>query len=938
MTCPFRWSLASGLGLILVSSVSAQTGAIAGKVTDSSRAQPLAGAHVVVRDPTGGIVGSASTAASGSYRVVNLPAGRYSVTVSAIAFAPKRYDGVEVPAGGAATLDAVLVAQILQLDELTVTTVSRVPEKITEAPASITVIPTVQIQERPATTVIEHLKAAPGVTISQGGLVQSNVVARGFNNIFSGALLTLIDNRYASVPSLRVNVPAFFPVTNDDIEQIEFVLGPGAALYGPNVSNGVLHIITKSPLTSTGTTVSLEGGLRAGSRPVPGFSTITDDGAGLVRLGIRHASRLSPKVGFKVSGEYFKGVDWRYADPGDTLSPGSTQATRTICRGPGGCRDFDVVKWNGEARIDVKPNAHTEWITSYGRTQAENLIELTGIGAGQARDWRYQHIHSRFRFKELFIQGFGNFSNAGNTFLLRDGNPIVDDSRLWAAQAQHGTALGSRETLIYGVDFIFTDARTGGTINGSNEADDDIKEIGGYLHSVTRFGPRFDLVGAVRVDKHSRLEDPVVSPRLALVFKPEPDQNLRVTYNRAFSTPSNNNLFLDIAAGTAGPYTVRALGVPKDGFHFRLGGGCAGGIDNLCMRTPFPGVPPNALLPARATALWSVAVGVMLANPQVPASAKQLLQATQAPTTQVGTQLRALNPTTRTFFDIPATQVRDIERIKPSISNTLEAGYKGDLGGKARLSIDVYYEHRENFVGPLIVETPNVFLDRASLIAYLTQQWTPLLGGNAAQAQALAGAIGTAMAGLPNSQTTPGIPLGTVVPNDGGPLTSRPDVFLTYRNFGEVDLFGSDVAIDYIADDRWSIAATYSLVNKDFFTAEEVKGPTDIALNASKSRGSATLRFRNDPQGWATEARFRYVKGFPVNSGVYVSPQRSDGSFEPTDSYGVIDVQGSIRPRFGARNMLVSLAVTNVLNKAYATFVGVPKLGRMVMTKVSYTF
>ncbi len=61
------------------------------------------------------------------------------------------------------------------------------------------------------------------------------------------------------------NVATFFPTTNEDIEKIEFVLGPGAALYGPNSANGVLNIITRSPFTSTGTTLTLEGGVRAGS-------------------------------------------------------------------------------------------------------------------------------------------------------------------------------------------------------------------------------------------------------------------------------------------------------------------------------------------------------------------------------------------------------------------------------------------------------------------------------------------------------------------------------------------------------------------------------------------------------------------------------------------------------------------------------------------------
>ena len=921
------WLLAVAVGF-LPGWLAAQTGSIAGRVTDSARSVGLGGAQLVVRDVSGRGAGSAVSKSDGSFRVDGLSAGVYSVSVALIPYGAKRFDGVTVTAGGTATVTAALVNHAFQLDEVRVSSVSRVPEKLNDAPASITVIPAVQIQERAALSVLDHLKTAPGISFSEGGLVQSNIVSRGFNNIFSGSLLMLIDNRYASVPSLRVNVPAFFSTTNDDIEQIEFVLGPGAALYGPNVTNGVLHIITKSPLTSPGTTVSVEGGYRGSSPSVVGTSA-ADKNGGVFRIGFRHATRLSPKLGFKVSGEYLAGDDWRYADRGDTLRPnaagtGKSRCTSTVV----GCRDFDIRRWGGEARVDFKPDANTEWITSYGRTEAGSLIELTGIGAGQARDWRYQHLQTRFRHKEFFAQVFGNFSNAGTTFLLRDGNPIRDNSRVLVAQAQHGFALGSKETFIYGVDYIYTDARTDGTINGSNEGDDTIKEIGAYLHSVTRLSPKFDIVSAIRIDKHSRLESAELSPRLALVMRPDERTNLRLTYNRAFSTPSDNNLFLDIAAGKAGPYTVRALGVPKNGFHFRANGGCAGGVDNLCMRPiPVPGVQ-NVLLPARATALWQVAVGLVAANPAVPASLKQLLAAIPAPSaSQVSTTLRLLNATTGQFVAIQPTQVTDISALTPSISNTLEFGYKGNISGKARLSVDLYYERRENFVGPLIVESPNVFLDGASLAAYLTAAFTPVIGG-AGAAQAV-GALAPALAG---------IPLGTVVPNDGGALVGRPDIFLTYRNFGSVDLFGSDMAFDYIANDRWSFAATYSLVNKDYFTAAEVNGPTPIALNGSKSRGSATIRLRNDPQGWASEARVRYVKGFPVNSGVYVSPQRTDGSFIPTDSYGVVDVQGSYRPRFGVRNMIMSVSINNVFNKGYATFVGVPKIGRLIMSKVSYTF
>ena len=628
------------------------------------------------------------------------------------------------------------------------------------------------------------------------------------------------------------------------------------------------------------------------------------------------------------------------------------------CNTATGCRDFTVEQWNGNARVDVRPDAHSEVIADFGMSNALNLIEYTGIGAAQARGWRYVSGQLRLRYKRLFLQGFANLSGAGldssdsppraRAFLLRDGNPIVDQSRVWSVQAQHGIDLfDGKETIVYGVDYFRTDARTGGTINGSNENDDTINEYGGYVHSVTRVHPKVDLVAALRYDKHNRLEDGEWSPRAGIVFKPRENHALRVTYNRAFNTPSNNNLFLDIVAGNiplvAGlSYNVRALGVPSEGgFQFRANGGCAGGIDNLCMRTPFGPLLPAGTpdqLPANAALLWRIAVEAV--RPTVGNNLANFMSA-NPPTTQVGTQLRRLNPTTRQFIDINPDQVQDIAPLKPTLSKSLEVGYKALAGNRLQVSVSGWYEQKENFTGPLIVESPTVFLDRTTTIQYLTALFSNIMP--AAQAQATAQQVGTGMAGLSAATTlaTTGVPLGTVVPTNSS-LTQRPDIFLTYRNFGKVDLYGADLALDYVFNSHLSASGTYSWVNKDFFPRAEIEGgaPTDVALNATKNKGSVTVMWRDDPRGWTAEARFRAVQGFPVNSGVYVSPPDPEDPNQllPTDSYGVFDVQGTWRPPIGNRNMLLSVNVQNLFDKKYATFVGVPNLGILAITKVTYTF
>lgn len=946
-------SLSVALALVMAVPGLAQSGTLTGKVTNAAGGKPLGGAAVRVLLPNGAAIATATTRSDGSYRVAEVAPGTYLVRIAFVAFAPKEFPDTRVQPGATTTLDATLEVQPLRLEDVSVTVVSREPEKRTEAPAAVFAITRTEIEERPALTVADHLKSLPGVDISQGGLVQSNVVARGFNNIFSGALLTLIDYRYAAVPSLRVNVPTFFSVTNEDIDRVEFVLGPGAALYGPNASNGVLNIVTRSPFTSTGTTLSFEGGARAGSKYSAGATSLSDGGAGLWRFTGRHAMRLGTKVAFKVSASYLKGTEWRERDPAEPADLDTRRPELGIpagqCNAQTGCRDFNLEQWGGEARVDVRPDANTEIIGDFGLTDAKSLIEYTGIGAAQARGWKYESAQLRFRYKRFFVQGFGNFSGAGldsgrtppraRAFLLRDGSPIVDQSRVWSGQFQHGFDLfDQRETILYGGDYIKTDARTGGTINGRNEDDDTIKEYGVYVHSVTHLNPKLDLVAAIRFDKASVLESAVWSPRAGIVFKPSEDQAFRVTFNRAFSTPSNNNLFLDIVAGriplsaTIG-YNVRALGVPKAGFKFRVDGGCPGGEGNLCARTPFN--EAAGVLPAKASLLWGAAVGAVCA--QVPPQLCGLMMA-NPPTSQVGTQLRLLNPTTQQFVDITESQVQDIAPLRPTVNHEIEVGYKALLAGKFQISLDGWYQHKRDFTGPLIVESPTVFLDRPSTITYLTALFTQ---AGVPNPQQTAGAVGTGMAGVSAATTvqTTGVPLATVVPTNTT-LTDRPDIFLTYRNFGSVNLWGGDVALDYVVNSRLSLSGSYSYVNKDFFPRDEVNGPTDIALNASKSKGSLTVAWRDDPHGWGAEARFRALKGFPVNSGVYVSaPDPNDpGKLLPTDSYEVLDLQGTWRPPVGARNMLISVNVQNLFNSHYATFVGVPNLGRLFLTKLSYTF
>jgi outer membrane receptor for ferrienterochelin and colicins len=683
MRSPSLRSLIMVLSMMLFASPAlAQTGTITGRVTEAGSGRGVTGARVQAVT-TLRSAGSVITDENGNYRIGGLAAGTYDVIVTRIGYRLTRSNTVSVGAGATASVNIAVSAIPSQLEQVVITP-GRDPGKVVDAPASVSIVNEVEINERPSINVTDHVAALPGIDVARGGLMQANVVARGFNNIFSGAMMTLTDNRFAFVPSLRVNIPYLQAQTNEDIERIEVVLGPGAALYGPNTPSGVMHVITKSPFSSQGTTLTVDGGNRS-----------------VLRGGFRSAWAPSQKFGAKVSLEGFRGKEWPEFQH-DTLERVA--------------RDPDLNRWGGEVRADFRPSSASEIIGTYGRAEAGSAVEPTGLGPAQVKDWVSQNFQLRARINRLFGQVFLNTSDAGGTFLLRTVRPttkcpdvadpacIIDKSRQLAAQVQHGFDFGTRQRFLYGIDYIHTMPKTEGTINGRNEDDDDISEVGGYLHSVTQLTRMFELTAAARVDKHSRLEDPVFSPRLALVFKPQQNQSVRLTYNRAFSTPSTNNLFLDLLAGRVPStctqlYGVRAVGVPETGL--TVARSCPTGVGSLCMRVPAAfGGNPATFVPADASLMYPAAFAV--ARPGVVASlttsftaafkaqgfpddiaAQQgaalaagtanFLGALRPNSAQAGTVLRVLQSENGTFRDVAPTDDRDVDRLRPTIHSPFEA-------------------------------------------------------------------------------------------------------------------------------------------------------------------------------------------------------------------------------------------------------------------------
>jgi vitamin B12 transporter len=131
----------------------------------------------------------------------------------------------------------------LQLPDMVVTA-TRIPTSVENIPAGVTVIDRATIEAHDYNTLTDALQDVPGLHVSQSGGPggQASVFIRGTD---SNHVLVLRDGMPvtdASDPSGAFN---FGVDTLSDIERIEVIRGPMAALYGSGAIGGVINLISR---------------------------------------------------------------------------------------------------------------------------------------------------------------------------------------------------------------------------------------------------------------------------------------------------------------------------------------------------------------------------------------------------------------------------------------------------------------------------------------------------------------------------------------------------------------------------------------------------------------------------------------------------------------------------------------------------------------------
>ena len=559
----------------------AQGGGVRGRVTDAATSEPLPGVSVIITGTTTGT----TSGNGGEFTINGLKPGTYKVVFSYIGYElpPRSVEvGQEV-----VDLGTVALTQTTVMAGEVVVSASRRPEKLTEAPATISVINARQIDELPSFNVGELLARQKGVDYIRSGVLGAGINVRGFNSAFNPKNLQMNDARLSTLIATGLPLGPLTSVVKEDIERIEVVLGPSAALYGPNAHNGLVNTISKDPRRTAGTTVAL--GL--GNQSV--FSG-----------RFRHAQVLNSKLAFKVTGEYTRGEDFAYTDtvyytntafrtaaaPGVPARAGIFHAEKEI--------DLDRTfkSLHGEAAAYYSVTDKADIILSYGGNQS-SFLGQTNAGRNQIKDWSVQYLHARYVSPRWFAQVYNTWSKTENTYAinqrtqnylsfkdagfseeesrsrsfaeqwfgktptagvaLKRGAVFKDASRRLNSELQYNNTFGIFN-MVVGTQYQRDMANSQNTYLFDRDGPIIINQVGLYAQGELTLPSHFKLIAAARADQHDRYGFNFI-PKGGVVWSYN-DQSLRLTYGQGIAAPTILNLdgylFGGLLVGNGEGYTL----------------------------------------------------------------------------------------------------------------------------------------------------------------------------------------------------------------------------------------------------------------------------------------------------------------------------------------------------------------------------------------------
>ncbi|MBL1214103.1 MAG: TonB-dependent receptor [Ignavibacteriae bacterium] len=500
----------------------AQLGHLKGFITDSN-GENLIGANVFLQNTSIG----AATDETGFYEIKNIPIGQYKLIVSMVGFESLKQN-IDINTDKILELDFRLRPSFYETSTIVVTgTASQYLYE--ESPVKTEVVPRKLIEQTNSSNLAEALGLQTGVRVENNcqncNFTQVRVL--GFDGKYSQIL---IDSD--PVVSSLAGVYALEQFPQEMISQLEIVKGGGSALYGGGAIAGTINIISQRPQLNR-TKVSYNGrSLEGKLENKIGIMSelITDDGR---------------------TGAFLFGSA-RNRNPYDRNGDGFTEL---------GKLNDETIGFNWFYKPDLNSQLNVTLHRIHEDRRGGNKLNLPQHEADIA-EW-VEHLRWGGKVKWTHTLNdaadyslFYSFSKIDRDsyyggLIDNNGDGIFSENERIAALDFYGNTrnnthiIGGRTNLLIG-----TQKFTAGAEYSSDRLEDkSVKDVRYHINSkyenfglyiqddISLLENHFNLIAGVRFDKHSELNDPVISPRLNLKYEIAGGLDFRASFTTGFKAP-----------------------------------------------------------------------------------------------------------------------------------------------------------------------------------------------------------------------------------------------------------------------------------------------------------------------------------------------------------------------------------------------------------------
>ena len=961
------------MAVILFGSVYSQT-QISGSVMDSGSMEAIPGVNVIIDGTNIGTV----TDFDGNFVINTSQDAPLTLVVSYVGYSAER-----VSVTSANQNINVMLSAGQNLEEIIVSA-SRRAQKVTDAPASVSVISTRQIENSAQVAEPSRiLVSVPGVQIQQQTANSMNIEMRAGSGTFGTSTYMMRDNRGLITPAAGPFFSFQQGLSNLDLASVEIVRGAAGVLYGPGVTSGVVHFRTKSPIDYTGNSVSMWGGdlnsfgsefriaranddktfgWKINARLNSGDDFVYDDESVLTAAGIPMNSIIRQPV-----------ITNKYVDP--VLSQAGT-VLYDFTGGNSIIDNYSNVAF--DTTLEWRPSDDTNYQVSGGMSNGSGLF-FQDLGIGYA-DGNTYWGQAQATMGNWYAQAFIDHNDGGGddnpTFLYGSGFRQVAERTTIEAQLQYNFDMpwlfGSEWTV--GYDYRNTDSNSDYTLWGRNEDSDDYITNGVYGQGTLTMSEKVDLVVAGRYDQASFISAGEFAPRAALVYKPSDKTTWRLSYNKALSGPSALQMYIDFPVAIQAPgildswlsgqstpqrfadpssQVIDLAGIPVD-----LPVSAAGGGYPLAI--PYGSVASLSLagLYAQAPSLQPL-LTPFFANYAGPQGGSGILS--------------AYDP----FDPSQTTGNRNTRTGRFSSVENFELGFSSVIGKKLKISADIYSYVNTGFtnfnaigdvyalvgsdipgdLGAAVAADATAYVTGA-LTAVTTQTYQGLAaqfglpfsvvasGALAAQGvpalqTAIAGGVAQTLGGINGAFQAGGAgfvgqlgplfgAIGAVesdrVPQGDG-ITHITTGYITQGD-AKRSHFGGDISMDYFANADLRIWANASWLSQNEWIPGEDND--DDLLNSS---------YLNVP-AWKWRMGVDYT---PITGLQFGMSFQHDDKFRSVQGFwnGMVETKNLLDMTVGYRfspGLRFDVSATNLTDTAYKTYPNLPTIRRRVLGKLTFNF